>query len=45
MKKEPNRITVTLPPEINAEAGEISQETGVSVSDLIRQGMIRLLVR
>ncbi len=37
------RITVTLPPELEAEAGRLAAETGVSVSDLLRQGMIRVL--
>lgn len=45
MKKEAaNRITVTLPPELNGEANEVSSETGVSLSDLLRQGMIRILL-
>ena len=39
-----NRITVTLPPDLNFGAEEVSTETGVSVSDLLRQGMIRILL-
>lgn len=44
MKKEANRITVTLPPDLSGEANEVSAETGVSLSDLLRQGMIRILL-
>jgi metal-responsive CopG/Arc/MetJ family transcriptional regulator len=44
MKKEANRITVTLPPDLSGEANEVSSETGVSLSDLLRQGMIRILL-
>jgi metal-responsive CopG/Arc/MetJ family transcriptional regulator len=43
-KTESNRITVTLPPELSSEANAVSTETGVSLSDLLRQGMIRLLL-
>lgn len=39
-----NRITVTLPAELNDGAEEVSTATGVSVSDLLRQGMIRILL-
>lgn len=44
MKKEANRITVTLPPDLSGPANEVSNETGVSISDLLRQGMIRILL-
>jgi hypothetical protein len=41
---KPNRITVTLPPELNEGGITLSNETGVSLSDLLRQGMVRLLL-
>lgn len=41
---KPNRITVTLPPELNEGGLNLSNETGVSLSDLLRQGMVRLLL-
>lgn len=41
---KPNRITVTLPPELNEGGLSLSNETGVSLSDLLRQGMVRLLL-
>lgn len=44
MKKEPNRITVSLPPELGSEANACSDLTGVSLSDLARQGLIRILL-
>lgn len=44
MIKTANRITVTLPPDLSGEANEVSDETGVSLSDLLRQGMIRILL-
>ncbi|GAA5141291.1 hypothetical protein GCM10023213_25170 [Prosthecobacter algae] len=43
MKKQAARTTVTLPPELNEPAEALSQETGVSVADLLRQGMIRVI--
>lgn len=43
-KEEPSRTTVTLPPELNTEATALVSETGISLSDLLRQGMIRLLL-
>lgn len=42
--RTPTRATVTLPPEINDEATDLIQQTGVSISDLCRQGMIRILL-
>lgn len=42
--KEPNRTTVSLPPELNREASRLVTQTGISLSDLLRQGMIRLLL-
>ena len=39
-----NRITVTLPPDLSVPANELSLVTGVSTSDLLRQGMIRILL-
>lgn len=48
MSDEPNRTssrtTVSLPAEINDEATDIVEQTGVSLSDLCRQGMIRILL-
>jgi len=49
MKKETkeasaNRTTVTLPPELNDEAAKLCGETGVSLSDLCRQGIVRVLL-
>ncbi|HRJ10662.1 MAG TPA: ribbon-helix-helix domain-containing protein [Prosthecobacter sp.] len=43
MKKSATRITVTLPPELDEAASKVSLETGVSISDLMRQGMIRII--
>lgn len=42
--KEPSRTTVSLPPELNHEASQLVDQTGISLSDLLRQGMIRLLL-
>lgn len=44
MKKEPSRITVSLPAELSGEANQVASETGVSLSDLLRQGIIRILL-
>lgn len=44
MKKGPNRITITLPDELGDEANEASARTGVSQSDLCRQGIVRILL-
>lgn len=43
-KSKPSRTTVTLPPELTSEAEVLVGETGISISDLLRQGMIRLLL-
>lgn len=43
-RTKPTRITVTLPPEIDKEATKLSETTGLSLSDLSRQGMIRVLL-
>jgi hypothetical protein len=42
--KKPNRITITLPPELDGEATECCDRTGVSLSDLARQGLVRVLL-
>lgn len=38
------RTTVSLAPELNRELNAVVTETGVSASDLFRQGVIRLLL-
>lgn len=43
MKTDALRITITLPPELGGLAQELSAETGVSLSDLCRQGIIRVI--
>lgn len=40
---KPNRYTVSLPEPLEAEVAEFSQRTGISVSDLLRQGMVRVV--
>lgn len=42
MSKQANRTTVTLPDPLQEEVDHIAAETGVSISDLFRQGMIRV---
>lgn len=44
MRKEPNRTTITLPPELNEEALRVCEQTGVSLSDVCRQGIVRILL-
>jgi len=43
-KDEVRRATVTLPAELNAEASQLETETGVSLSDLCRQGLVRMII-
>ena len=43
-KDEANRTTVTLPADLNAEATKLVSETGVSLSDLCRQGLVRMIL-
>ena len=40
---KPARYTITLTAEMDAEVTEFSKETGVSISDLARQGLIRVM--
>ena len=40
---KPTRYTITLPAELDRELNGISQETGVALADLLRQGGIRIL--
>jgi hypothetical protein len=40
---KPARYTVTLPPEMDDAVSEFSKETGISISDLARQGLIRVM--
>ena len=37
------RYTITLPPELDRELSGLSQETGVAIADLLRQGGIRVI--
>jgi hypothetical protein len=43
-KNKATRTTVSLPAALNKEAETLVAETGISISDLLRQGMIRLLL-
>ena len=43
MKKTPNRITISLPDDLGDEANQACARTGVSLSDLCRQGLVRVL--
>lgn len=38
------RTTLRLPPPLDAEAAKVVARTGVSLSDLLRQGMVRLVL-
>lgn len=40
---KPTRYTITLPPELDRELTGLSNETGVAVADLLRQGGIRVI--
>lgn len=40
---KPIRYTITLPPELDRELTGLSQETGVAMADLLRQGGIRVI--
>lgn len=40
---KPSRYTVSLPEPLEAEVAEFSERTGISVSDLLRQGMVRVV--
>jgi hypothetical protein len=43
-RDETNRTTVTLPADLNEEAAKLVSETGVSLSDLCRQGLVRMIL-
>lgn len=40
---KPTRYTITLPPELDEQLTGLSQETGVAIADLLRQGGIRII--
>lgn len=40
---KPTRYTITIPAELDRELTGLSNETGVAVADLLRQGGIRVI--
>jgi hypothetical protein len=44
IKPKDTRTTLNLPPELGTEVSALAAETGVSLNDLCRQGLVRMIL-